>query len=107
NRVSDLDEEKVVAIARTLSQTSLFNQVVREQVAGMQIGERDAEITDAFDSIRKDARGMVEQIEDGEIDTWERLNNIWMKITRGDIAERFQKIKEKYLDVAEDTREQI
>ncbi|HEY8521147.1 MAG TPA: cell surface protein [Gammaproteobacteria bacterium] len=107
NRVSDLDEEKVVAIARTLSQTSLFNQVVREQVAGMQIGERYAEITDAFDSIRKDARGMVEQIEDGEIDTWERLNNIWMKITRGDIAERFQKIKEKYLDVAEDTREQI
>ncbi|HEX6999365.1 MAG TPA: cell surface protein [Gammaproteobacteria bacterium] len=107
NRVSDLDEDKVVAIARTLSQTSLFNQVVREQVAGMQIGERYAEITDAFDSIRKDARGMVEQIEDGEIDTWERLNNIWMKITRGDIAQRFEKIKEKYLDVAEDTREQI
>src|SRR5690606_13118932 len=41
------------------------------------------------------------------IDTWERLNNIWMKITRGDIAQRFEKIKEKYLDVAEDTREQI
>ena len=34
NRVSDLDQDKVVAIARTLSQTSLFNQVVREQVSG-------------------------------------------------------------------------
>ena len=33
NRVSDLDNDKVVAIARTLSQASLFNQVVREQVA--------------------------------------------------------------------------
>ena len=32
NRVSHLDEDKVVAIARTLSQTSLFNQVVREQI---------------------------------------------------------------------------
>ena len=29
---------------------------------------------------------MVEQIEDGKIDTLERLSNIWQKVTRGDIA---------------------
>ena len=46
NRVSDLDNDKVVAIARTLSQASLFNQVVREQVASMSLGERYAKITD-------------------------------------------------------------
>ena len=40
NRISDLDEAKVVAIARTLSQSALFNQVVREQVAAMELGER-------------------------------------------------------------------
>jgi len=107
NRISDLDEDKVVAIARTLSQTSLFNQVVREQVAAMELGERYSKITDAFNSIRSDAKTMVDQIEDGEIDTWERLQNIWQKATRGDIAGRFDKIKKTYLDVAKDTNDQI
>jgi hypothetical protein len=32
NQIADLDEERVVAITRTLSQASLFNEVVREQV---------------------------------------------------------------------------
>lgn len=107
NRVSDLDEVKVVAIARTLSQASLFNQVVREQVAAMQLGERYSEITEAFNSIRDDAKTMVKQIEDGRIDTFERLQNIWQKATRGDIASRFDKIKKTYLDVAKDTRDQV
>lgn len=107
NRVADLDEDKVVAIARTLSQASLFNQVVREQISSMQLGERYAEITNAFDSIRKDARSMVDQFEDGKIDTFERLQNIWIKATRGDIADRFEKIKRLYLDVARDTRDQV
>src|SRR5690606_32176962 len=67
NRVSDLDEDKIVSIARTLSQASLFNQVVREQISSMELGERYERITNAFDSIRKDARSMVEQLEDGKI----------------------------------------
>ncbi|MFA6998369.1 MAG: hypothetical protein WC198_04365, partial [Victivallaceae bacterium] len=29
NRISDLDEEKTIAIARTLSSTTVFNEVVR------------------------------------------------------------------------------
>jgi hypothetical protein len=107
DRVASLDQDKVVAIARTLNQTSLFNQVVREQVAAMEIGERYKTVTNAFDSIRDDAKNMVEQIEDGRIDTWERLQNIWAKATRGDIAQRFDKIKKTYLDVAKDTRDQI
>ena len=107
NRISDLDADKVVAIARTLSQSSLFNQVVREQVAAMELGERYSKITEAFNSIRDDSKSMVEQLEDGEIDTWERLQNIWVKATRGDIAGRFQKIKKTYLDVAKDTNDQI
>jgi hypothetical protein len=69
NRVADLDEDKVVAIARTLSQSSLFNQVVREQIAAMELGERYAKVTEAFNSIRDDAKSMIEQIEDGRIDT--------------------------------------
>ncbi len=107
NRLTDLDEANVTAIARTLSQASLFNEVVREQVSSMTLGERYKKITAAFDSIRKDAKSMVEQVEDGKIDTFERIGNIWMKATRGDIAHRFDKIKETYLEVASDSKEQI
>jgi len=107
NRVSDLDEDKVVAIARTLSQASLFNQVVREQVSAMQLSDRYSKITEAFNTIRDDAKTMVEQLEDGKINTWERLQNVWQKATRGDISGRFDKIKKTYLEVAKDTNDQI
>ena len=40
DEITGLDEERVVAIARTLTQASFFNEVVREQIAAMQIGER-------------------------------------------------------------------
>ncbi len=107
NQISDLDEERVVAISRTLNQASLFNDVVREQVQAMEIGARYEEITSAFNSIRDDAKSMVDQIEDGKIDTFERLGNVWMKVTRGDIATRFGKIKQTYLDVTSSTQDQI
>ena len=107
NRVSDLDQDKVVAIARTLNQVSLFNQVVREQVSGMGLSDRYTKVTDAFNTIRDDAKTMVEQLEDGKINSWERLQNTWMKATRGDIPARFDKIKKVYLDVAKDTNDQI
>ncbi|MGE0846993.1 MAG: hypothetical protein AB7L41_12060 [Flavobacteriaceae bacterium] len=107
NEITQLDEEKVVVIARTLTQASFFNEVVRDQVAAMRIGQRYDEITAAFDSIRDDAKGMVDQLEDGKIDTFERLSNIWMKVRRGDVADRFDEIKETYLEVARDTKDQI
>jgi hypothetical protein len=107
NQISDLDEERVVAISRTLNQASLFNDVVREQVQAMEIGARYEEITSAFNSIRDDAKSMVDQVEDGRIDTFERLGNVWMKVTRGDIALRFGKIKQTYLDVTSSTQDQI
>jgi hypothetical protein len=107
NQISDLDEGRVTAIARTLNQASLFNDVVRAQVQAMEIGQRYEEITNAFNSIRDDAKSMVDQIEDGKIDTFERIGNVWMKVTRGDIATRFDKIKDTYLDVTASTNDQI
>jgi hypothetical protein len=107
NQISDLDTEKTVAIARTLNQASLFNEVVREQVSAMALGERYDEITNSFNSIRDDAREMVDQVEDGKISAWERIQNIWMKVTRGDMSDRFDKIKRVYLDVAKDSKDQI
>jgi hypothetical protein len=107
NQISDLDEERVVAITRTLSQASLFNEVVREQVQAMDIGTRYEDIVNSFNSIRDDAKKMVEQIDDGKLDTFERISNVWMKVTRGDIASRFDKIKDTYLEVTHATQDQI
>lgn len=106
-KLTDIDEAKVIAIARTLSQASVFNDVVREQVSEMRVGERYEKVTESFNSIRTDAKRMVDQLEDGQVDTFERLGNVWMKVTRGDISSRFDDIKETYLEVAEDSREQI
>jgi len=106
-KLTDIDEAKIVAIARTLSQASVFNDIVREQVSEMKIGQRYEDITDAFNSIRTDAKRMVEQLDDGKINTFERLNNVWMKVSRGDIASRFDDIKETYLEVASESSEQI
>ncbi len=107
DRISELDPEKTTAIARTLSQATLFNEVVREQISAMAIGERYRAITSAFDSIRDDARRMVAQVDDGKVDSFERLSNVWMKVTRGDIPARFAKIKTTYLEVADDSKDQI
>jgi len=106
-KITELDETRVVLIGRTLSQASAFNEVVREQVAAMEIGQRYEDITKGFDSIRDDAKGMVDQLSDSKIDLFERASNVWMKVSRGDIATRFNKIRDTYLDVTSDTKDQI
>ena len=107
DQISDLDEEKVTAIARTLDQASYFNEVVREQVSGFRVGERYEGITTAFNSIRNDAKALVDQFADGKVSSIEKIQNGWMKMTRGTIAKRFGKIKKLYLDVAIETQDQI
>ena len=105
--ITDLDPDKVAVISRTLNQASVFNDVVRNEVASMSIGNRYEEITDSFNSIRDDAKSMVDQMGDGKLSTGERLSNIWMKVRRGDIADRFDTIRKTYLDVARDTKDQV
>jgi len=107
NQIATMEPDKVAAIARTLDQMSHFNEVVREHVAAINVGERYEGITTAFNSIRDDAKGLVEQYADGKISTMERLSNVWMKMTRGDIATRFDKIKDLYLEVQKETKLQI
>ncbi|BBF91975.1 cell surface protein [Blastochloris tepida] len=106
-KISDLDPDRIQVIARTLGQASLFNEVVREQIAGMEIGQRYEQITAGFNSIRDDAKRMVDQIADSKLDILERATNVWMKIARGDIADRFDQIKAIYLDVTKATKGQI
>jgi len=106
-QITALDETKILLIGRTLNQSSIFNEVVREQVAAMNIGTRYEGITKGFDSIRDDAKGMVDQLDDGKVDFFERTSNVWMKITRGDISARFNKIRDIYLEVSKDTKDQV
>ena len=106
-QISDLDKDKIAVIARTLGQTSVFNEVVREQTTAMDIGTRYQDIAQSFNSIRDDSKKMVDQIADGKLDVFERITNVWMKISRGDIADRFDTIRKKYLEVTSSTKDQI
>ena len=106
-KIADIEPAKIAIITRTLQQMSVFNEVVREQVAEMSVGQRYEKISEAFNSIRDDAKTMVDQLDDGKIDLFERATNSWMKISRGDIASRFDTIKETYLEVSKDTKANI
>ncbi len=106
-KISDLDKDKIALIARTLGQAEVFNEVVREQTSKMEIGERYQKITEGFNSNRDDSKRLVDQVSDGKIDNLERGTNMWMKIARGDIADRFDGIRKTYLDVTKETRNQI
>ena len=107
SEITHLDDTKVVLIGRVLVQSSAFNEVVRTQVAAMNVGERYEDITKSFNSIRDDAKAMVDQLEDGKLDLFERTANVWMKISRGDISARFDTIRGTYLSVSADTKDQI
>lgn len=106
-QIQEIDPDRIAVILRTLSQASVFNDVVREQIAGMNIGDRYEKITEGFNSIRDDAKTMVDQLADGKISTFERFQTMWMKMQRGDIADRFDGIRKIYLEVADDTKDQI
>jgi hypothetical protein len=106
-RISDLDQDRIAIIARTLAQASVFNDVVRRQTEAVEIGQRYQQIAQSFDSIRDDAKGMVDQLADGTIDFRERVANVWMKLSRGDVADRFDRIRDVYLDVSRATKDQI
>jgi hypothetical protein len=107
DQIYDIDRDSVAVIARTLTEAQVFNEVVRNEISAMEIGTRYNEIVGAFNSIREDAKRLVDQLEDGHINTFERMSNIWMKVRRGDIADRFDEIRYSYQDVAKDSKDQI
>ncbi|MEO9526433.1 cell surface protein [Roseibium sp.] len=106
-QISDLSPDKVLVITRTLSQTSNFNEVVRSQVQQMDIGERYEEITEAFNSIRDDAKALVDQLADGKISFMENMSNTWRDMRRGTISDRFDDIRSTNKEVARATKDQI
>lgn len=107
DKIYEIDKDSVAVIARTLSEAQVFNEVVRNEISAMEIGSRYNDIVAAFNSIRDDAKRLVDQLEDGKINTFERMSNVWMKVRRGDIADRFDEIRYAYQEVAKDSKDQI
>ena len=105
--VKHLDEAKALAIANTVKHMSAFNQLVRDNVENINVGNRYLEISQSFDSIREDSKGLIHQLEDGRIDFTEKVGNLWMKIRRGSPSARFEKIVELYQAVCDDTKDQL
>lgn len=105
--VKHIDEAKVLAIAEVIKHMSTFNEMVRENVASVTVGNRYMEITQMFDSVREDSKTLIAQLDDGRIGMGEKVQNWWMKIRRGTPSDRFEKIAEIYTDVSKDTRQQL
>lgn len=106
-KLASLCEPKAVAIARVLQQSSRFNEIVRDELTSVKLSDRYTDIVRAFDSIRDDAMRLVEQAQDGKIDVRERLQNAWMRVFRGDISDRFDKIRDTFLAVSRDSGDQL
>ena len=106
-RIEGVDAVRVGAIARTLSQQSWFNEVVRDHIAEMTVGERFGRIAVDFDSVITDLKMLTEQLADGRIDLSERIALMAMKLTRGDIGDRFDRISSTYRTVMKDTAVQV
>jgi hypothetical protein len=106
-KVVTVDEPKVLAITKTLRHMSTFNEMVRDNVADMEISDRYNDITQMFDSIREDSKKMIGQLEDGKIDLKEKAQNWWMWLWRGTPHQRFEKITDLYKDVSVDTSKNL
>jgi hypothetical protein len=73
----------------------------------MDISTRFMDITQSFTSIREDAAAMAGWMDDGRLDTTEKLKLSWMNLRRGSIPDRFNDIRTNYLQVCESANDQI
>jgi hypothetical protein len=105
--VRHVDEARAMAIANTIKYMSAFNQLVRDNVENINVGNRYLEISQMFDSIREDSKGLIHQLEDGKIGVTEKMANLWMRVRRGSPSARFEKIVDVYKDVCDDTKNQL
>lgn len=105
--VKHVDEARALAIANTIKYMSTFNQLVRDNVENINVGNRYLDISQMFDSIREDSKTLIKQLDDGKIGVTEKLSNVWMNIRRGSPSARFEKIVDVYKDVCKDTKDQL
>ncbi|MCS4090098.1 cell surface protein [Rhizobium sp. BK176] len=98
-RIEDVDQAKAVVIARTLSTMQAFDDLVSEKLEGSNYSDRFNAVTVGFNSIIEDSTRQVQQEEKGGAGFVDRVGNVYMKLSRGDVADRFKKIDKIYRDV--------
>ncbi|WP_315922381.1 cell surface protein [Mesorhizobium sp. SP-1A] len=106
-RISDVDEDRVLVIARTLSHQQNFDSLVANQISQINFGNRFDEIVKRFDSIRDDSKRLVVQAERSAPTLGDRVSNVVMKLTRGDISDRFDAIRKTFDAVIKDVGSQV
>lgn len=105
-KLSELDETKTLVIGRTLAYQDVFNTLASKEISEMTFGERYNEITQNFDSIVDDMKRLVGQAERGSVSIGDRFGNIYMKISRGDVAYRFDASQKTFSQVMKDSLDQ-
>jgi len=106
-RISDVDEDRVLVIARTLSHQQNFDSLVANQISQINFSNRFDEIVKSFDSIRDDSKRLVVQAERSAPTIGDRVSNVVMKLTRGDISDRFDAIRKTFDAVIKDVGSQV
>ncbi len=86
--ISVLGETEVLIIGQTFQHTTLFNEIVRDNIIAMDVGVRYERIANSFNSIIDDAKGMVERMEKEDTSFLSKLRVGWMKLSRGTIQSR-------------------
>lgn len=107
SKLEVIDSDNALAIGRIMQMSGAFNEVVRQQISSVNIGQRYAEIATLFDSIRNDTKDMVTWMQDGKLDWAERAKMSWMKLSRGTVNDRFEEVHRTFLSVIQDSTKQI
>jgi hypothetical protein len=102
-RIEDIDPTKVTVLARTLTAMQSFDTLVNENLAGTDYGSRFDAITGGFKSMVDDLNRQIAQEEKGGPSVGDRIGNVYMKLTRGDIASQFISIERIFEDVIRDS----
>jgi len=105
--IQSADNDRALMIARTLHQASFFNDIVRSEIAQIEVGEAYKTIAALFDSILDDSRHIAEQLKDGKFDWKERWANRARDLVKGTLPKRFEKIRSTYNDAVSRTNKQL
>ena len=106
SRLAELDEAKATVVGRTLAYQDVFSALVSKEISEMTFGKRYEEINESFDSIISDLKRMVGQAERGSVSLPERISNVYMKVSRGDVAYRFDSSLKTFTQVMRDALQQ-
>lgn len=106
SKLAELDNTKALVIGRTLTYQGVFAEMADKNISAMTYGSRFEEITESFNSIVDDMKRMVGQAERNGVSLGERFGNLYMKVSRGDVAYRFDKVQSVFKDVMKDSLDQ-